>query len=188
MSSAPQLFKTLESLAKSCSGKGQRKSVKPLEDGVPAQTTRWAENEHFYSFIDSVFFSQNALLELLDYSNISKLGRLSRVEWSFIRKAIGRPRRFSRAFIREETAKLNEVRNLVRGYLNETLDQAALEGRVRNKGVLERMLKLAPLNVGQIVLGRSNLLKKLLNFFNKFAKLITKRCTRSADTSTAARC
>ena len=149
----PQLFKIIEGLSKSCNGKNAKKSYRIVDETISSATIKWVENEFFYSFIDSIYFSQNEFQELLDYANISKLGKLTRNEWNFIRLAVGKPRRFSRNFISGEIDKLNEFRQLVRGFLNEAIDMNQLEMRIKNKNLLEKILKMTPLNVGQIVLG-----------------------------------
>ena len=152
-SSPPQLFKIIEGQSKSCNGKNPRKANRTVDEVIPMQTIKWVENEYFYSFIDSVYFSHNDFQEMLDYTNISKLGKMTRHEWNFIRLAMGKPRRFSKNFIREEVEKLNEFRQLIRGFLNETIDFNQLESRIKNKNLLEKVSKITPLNVGQIVLG-----------------------------------
>jgi len=149
----PQLFKIIEGLSKSCNGKNSKKLYRIVDETISPSTIKWVENEFFYSFIDSIYFSQNEFQELLDYANISKLGKLTKNEWNFIRLAVGKPRRFSRNFIFAERDKLNEFRQLVRSFLNEAIDMNQLEMRIKNKNLLEKILKMTPLNVGQIVLG-----------------------------------
>lgn len=147
------MFKILEGLSKSCNGKPPRRSPRIVDEVLPLQTVKWVEHEYFYSFIDAIYFSHNEFQEFLDYANISKLGKLTKQEWHFIRKATGKPRRFSKNFLREEVEKLNDFRQLIRSFLNETIELSQLEAKVKSKTLIEKILKITPLNVGQIVLG-----------------------------------
>ena len=151
--SLPQLFKIIEGLSKSCNGKNPKKVYRAVDESISCSTIKFVENEFFYSFIDSLYFSQNDFLELLNFANISKLGKLTKNEWNFIRMAQGKPRRFSKNFIGAEIERLNEFRNLIRNFLNDTIDYSFLENHIKNKSLLEKIIKLTPLNVGQIVLG-----------------------------------
>lgn len=45
--------------------------------------------------------------------------RLTRREWGAVRRALGRPRRLSLAFLRQERAKLETYRNIVRAKYEE---------------------------------------------------------------------
>lgn len=45
--------------------------------------------------------------------------RLTRREWGAVRRALGRPRRLSLTFLREERAKLESYRNIVRAKYEE---------------------------------------------------------------------
>lgn len=147
------LFKIAEGLAKGCNGKHPKKFNRVVDESIPISTIKWVEHEFFYSFIDSIYFSHNEFYKILENSNLIKLGKLSRHEWNFLRLTLGKPRRFSRAFISNEIDKMNEFRNLVRGFLTENIDFGYLETKIRNKDLLEKVLRLSPLNVGQIVLG-----------------------------------
>ena len=49
--------------------------------------------------------------------------RLTRREWGAVRRALGRPRRLSLAFLRQERAKLETYRNIVRAKYEEVRPQ-----------------------------------------------------------------
>jgi len=75
----------------------------------------WARYEFFYSDLDRPWFNFNEFQVNLAKHGISPTVKLSRREWSEVRKAIwGKPRRFSRKFVQDELDKLNSYRNLVR--------------------------------------------------------------------------
>jgi DIRP len=52
--------------------------------------------------------------------------RLTRREWGAVRRALGRPRRLSLAFLRQERAKLETYRNIVRAKYEEVRPWRAL--------------------------------------------------------------
>lgn len=108
---------------------------------------------NFSTLLLTLYSSHNEFYKILENSNLIKLGKLNRHEWNFLRLTLGKPRRFSRSFISNEIDKMNEFRNLVRGFLTENIDFGYLETKIRNKELLEKVLRLSPLNVGQIVLG-----------------------------------
>lgn len=153
----------VENLSRNCNGKHPKKNHRNIDEIIPLSTVKWVEHEFFYSFIDSIYFSQNDFQRLLDYTNISKLGKMTRSEWNFLRLALGKPRRFSKNFISSEIEKMNDFRNLIREFLTEKIDFSYLETQIKNKETLEKISKLAPLNVGQIVLGINIFL--LVKFF-----------------------
>ncbi len=51
--------------------------------------------------------------------------RLTRREWGAVRRALGRPRRLSLAFLRQERAKLETYRNIVRAKYEEVRPRCA---------------------------------------------------------------
>lgn len=145
----------VENLSRNCNGKHPKKTHRTIDEIIPLPTVRWVEHEFFYSFIDSIYFSQNDFQKILDYRNISSLGKMTKLEWNFVRLAMGKPRRFSKNFISSEIDKMNHFRNLVREFLTEKIDLSDLEAHISNKETVEKIIKLAPLNVGQIVLGKN---------------------------------
>lgn len=74
-----------------------------LRHCLDPRTRRWARAEFFCSALDRPWLANNGVQELCDHCNISpaQLSRLSRREWGCIRKALGRPRRLSLAFLRQ---------------------------------------------------------------------------------------
>lgn len=48
---------------------------------------------------------------------LENVGKLKKGEWNIIRKAMGKPRRFSNEFLKSERKKLEIYRNIVREYL-----------------------------------------------------------------------
>eukprot|EP00026_Physarum_polycephalum_P002595 Phypoly_transcript_02602.p1 GENE.Phypoly_transcript_02602~~Phypoly_transcript_02602.p1 ORF type:complete len:708 (+),score=104.49 Phypoly_transcript_02602:238-2361(+) len=75
---------------------------------------RWAVYEWFYSDIDRVYFQVNDFQECLNDLGLSKVRKLTRVEWAHVRSAMGKPRRLSRAFLKQERTKLYNTRSNVR--------------------------------------------------------------------------
>lgn len=75
---------------------------------------RWAVYEWFYSDIDRVYFQVNEFQDCLNELGLSKIRKLTRVEWAHIRSAMGKPRRLSKAFLKQERSKLNNTRTNVR--------------------------------------------------------------------------
>jgi hypothetical protein len=80
--------------------------------------------EWFYSIIDYQYFSKNEFDECLNDLNLFHIQKLTRYEWSQIRngkinlnlkiKAIGKPRRFSKNFLKNEKEKLEKNRTNMR--------------------------------------------------------------------------
>jgi len=75
---------------------------------------RWCQFEWFYSAIDRPWFAQNEFMEYLDHLGMSQVTRLTRAEWCMIRASLGRPRRLSLPFLREERQKLENYRKEAR--------------------------------------------------------------------------
>lgn len=65
--------------------------------------------------------------------------RLTRREWGAVRRALGRPRRLSLAFLRQERAKLETYRNIVRAKYEEVSIKYLLPQEVS-----QALLHLAP--------------------------------------------
>ncbi|KAM7488190.1 hypothetical protein LguiB_025674 [Lonicera macranthoides] len=99
--------------------------------------------EWFYSAIDYPWFAKREFVEYLYHVGLGHVPRLTRVEWGVIRSSLGKPRRFSEQFLKEEKEKLNQYRNSVRTHYTE-LRSGTREGLPTD---LAR-----PLSVGQRVI------------------------------------
>ncbi|KAI4301784.1 hypothetical protein L6164_035031 [Bauhinia variegata] len=75
---------------------------------------RWCAFEWFYSAIDFPWFAKREFMEYLNHVGLGNIPRLTRVEWSVIKSSLGKPRRFSEHFLREERQKLEQYRESVR--------------------------------------------------------------------------
>ncbi|XP_011043234.1 PREDICTED: protein ALWAYS EARLY 3-like isoform X1 [Populus euphratica] len=80
---------------------------------------RWCVFEWFYSAIDYPWFSKREFVEYLEHVRLGHIPRLTRVEWGVIRSSLGKPRRFSEQFLKEEKEKLNHYRESVREHYAE---------------------------------------------------------------------
>ncbi|GER33135.1 hypothetical protein STAS_09245 [Striga asiatica] len=104
---------------------------------------RWCTYEWFYSAIDYPWFAKREFVEYLYHVGLGHVSRLTRVEWGVIRSSLGKPRRFSEQFLREEKQKLSLYRDSVRKHYSE-LREGVREGLPTD---LAR-----PLSVGQRVI------------------------------------
>ncbi|KAL7104987.1 hypothetical protein ACP275_07G016600 [Erythranthe tilingii] len=104
---------------------------------------RWCIYEWFYSAIDYPWFAKREFVEYLNHVGLGHVPRLTRVEWGVIRSSLGKPRRFSEQFLKEEKEKLNQYRDSVRKHYTE-LREGVREGLPTD---LAR-----PLSVGQRVI------------------------------------
>jgi len=77
---------------------------------------RWTMYEWFYSSIDVLYFKQNEFQMLLNDLGLFRVNRLTRTEWSYIRSKMGKPRRLSRAYLKQELKKLAVYREEVRAH------------------------------------------------------------------------
>ncbi|KAL1548484.1 protein ALWAYS EARLY 3-like isoform X2 [Salvia divinorum] len=80
---------------------------------------RWCTYEWFYSAIDYPWFAKREFVEYLYHVGLGHVPRLTRVEWGVIRSSLGKPRRFSEQFLKEEKDKLNQYRDSVRKHYTE---------------------------------------------------------------------
>nr|KYP74331.1 Lin-9 isogeny [Cajanus cajan] len=80
---------------------------------------RWFIFEWFYSAIDYPWFAKREFMEYLNHVGLGNIPRLTRVEWSVIKSSLGKPRRFSEHFLREERQKLEQYRESVRKHYTE---------------------------------------------------------------------
>lgn len=75
----------------------------------------WAMKEFFYSDLDRPFYTANAFAKEIAKLGISPNARMTRREWSVVRRMIRRrPRRFSKRFILSELRERNKYRKMVR--------------------------------------------------------------------------
>jgi hypothetical protein len=78
---------------------------------------RWCIFEHFYSSIDrSLLKEADPFRRILKetFPQIAEVESLTQHEWLHVRRAMGKPRRFSPRFIRSERQQLDHQRDLVR--------------------------------------------------------------------------
>ncbi|KAK7258877.1 hypothetical protein RIF29_24466 [Crotalaria pallida] len=80
---------------------------------------RWCTFEWFYSAIDYPWFAKPEFMEYLNHVGLGNTPRLTRLEWSVIKSSLGKPRRFSEHFLREERQKLEQYRESVRKHYTE---------------------------------------------------------------------
>ncbi|OMO53706.1 hypothetical protein CCACVL1_28433 [Corchorus capsularis] len=83
------------------------------------QARRWCVFEWFYSTIDYPWFAKREFVEYLDHVGLGHVPRLTRVEWGVLRSSLGKPRRFSEQFLKEEREKLHQYRESVRTHYAE---------------------------------------------------------------------
>ncbi|KAI3433426.1 hypothetical protein D9Q98_003241 [Chlorella vulgaris] len=74
------------------------------------RTQRWAAAEFAYSALDRPFFMFNPLSGLLAQLGLVDDARLTRREWSLVRSGLGKPRRLSLKFLKEERVRLERWR------------------------------------------------------------------------------
>ena len=74
-----------------------------LRHALDPRTRRWARAEFFCSALDRPWLADNGVQTLCSHFGLKEgqLGRLSRTEWTCIRRSLGRPRRLSLAFLRQ---------------------------------------------------------------------------------------
>jgi DIRP len=93
-------------------------SVKSLTRSLQnSESRKWAIHEFFYSDIDKEWYRKKDIVE--DFAKlgipISSITRMTRAEWSLVRRKIRRrPRLFSKRFIAEQVQQRNQHRSLVR--------------------------------------------------------------------------
>lgn len=74
-----------------------------LRHALDPRTRRWARAEFFCSALDRPWLADNGVQTLCNHFGlkVGQLGRLSRTDWTCIRRSLGRPRRLSLAFLRQ---------------------------------------------------------------------------------------
>lgn len=75
-------------------------------------------SHYYYSELDIYYFMNNDFSTLLNNNNQYKyINKCKRKQWNTIRKSIGKIRRFSRAFIKDELNKLHDYRQKIRYFV-----------------------------------------------------------------------
>ncbi|MCO5597679.1 hypothetical protein L7F22_051760 [Adiantum nelumboides] len=115
---------------------------------------RWCIYEWFYSAIDLPWFARNEFVEYLNHAGLGHVPRLTRAEWGVIRGSLGKPRRLSKRFLKEERDKLEAYRDSVRKHYQEV--------RLGQRDGLPTDLP-RPLTVGQRVIARHPKTKEVYN-------------------------
>ncbi|XP_047978072.1 protein ALWAYS EARLY 3-like [Salvia hispanica] len=108
---------------------------------------RWCTYEWFYSGIDYPWFAKREFVEYLYHVGLGHVPRLTRVEWGVIRSSLGKPRRFSEQFLKEEKEKLNQYRDTVRKHysdLREGLRDGLPTDLARPLSVGQRVIAIHP--------------------------------------------
>jgi hypothetical protein len=119
-----------------------------LRHCLAGRARRWARFEFFYSAVDRGWFLDSTVSELAAHVGLPADVRLTRREWSALRgAALGRPRRLSWRFLREERARLERWRAAARAQHGAGPDGGA--GAAAAAGELPRAL-----GVGQRVTAR----------------------------------
>lgn len=123
----------------------------------PARCCRWCRFEFFYSAIDRPFFMQTGMDDLLRHCGLAGVTALTRKEWGLLRAGLGRPRRLSAAFLREERCRLEAWRRRCRAYYGRGgAGAAALAGAEGEEAELPRAV-----SVGQRVTARHPITRQL---------------------------
>ncbi|VFQ65337.1 unnamed protein product [Cuscuta campestris] len=108
---------------------------------------RWCISEWFYSAIDYPWFAKREFVEYLDHVGLGHVPRLTRVEWDVIRSSLGKPRRFSEQFLKEEKEKLYQYREFVRTHytdLREGIREGLPTDLARPLSVGQRVIAIHP--------------------------------------------
>lgn len=71
---------------------------------------KWCMYEFFYASVDQPFFEAGAFRRGLVEMGLGGVQKMTRVEWSYIRSLMGKPRRLSQAFLNQERMKLRNYR------------------------------------------------------------------------------
>ncbi|XP_051152756.1 protein ALWAYS EARLY 3-like isoform X2 [Andrographis paniculata] len=104
---------------------------------------RWCICEWFYSAIDYPWFAKREFDEYLCHVRLGHVSELTKAEWGIIKSSLGKPRRFSNQFLKEEIVKLNQYRDSVRKHYGELCDGV-------REGLPNDLAR--PLSVGQRVI------------------------------------
>ena len=75
---------------------------------------KWIQHEWFTPALDVPFLAEDEFAKELADRGLEQPVSLTRAEWAHVRAALGKPRRFSPAFLREERRRMGELRDAVR--------------------------------------------------------------------------
>ncbi|KAI8476314.1 MAG: hypothetical protein J3K34DRAFT_516727 [Monoraphidium minutum] len=114
-----------------------------------AKVRRWALSEFHYSSLDRPYFTESDMDDYLAALQLPPGVKLARPEWGALRGALGRPRRLSLAFLRQERARLELYRESVRKAIVDAGGGALPPHMPR------------PLRVGQAVVSRHPVTRRL---------------------------
>ena len=78
-----------------------------------ANSRIWLDAEFMYPTIDRGFFAYNEFAAMLRVRGVTH-ERMRRHDWVRLRRTMGRPRRFSKAFVQQERNRLQRFRGIVR--------------------------------------------------------------------------
>ncbi|EOD36776.1 hypothetical protein EMIHUDRAFT_200992 [Emiliania huxleyi CCMP1516] len=106
---------------------------------------RWAMYEWFYSPVDVAWYRESPFCAALGACGLGQVSVLPRAEWSYVRSLLGKPRRFSPAYVEQERAALREHREGVR----EARRRAA-----RPAGLLDEATTYDPRAAAQLAVGQ----------------------------------
>eukprot|EP00808_Paulinella_micropora_P000180 g70504.t1 len=79
----------------------------------------WCLCEWFYGAVDKAFFARNEFVDCLHengFEEVLRARKLTRKEWGFVRNEVGKARRLSKAFFKEERERLRRYRMAVRSF------------------------------------------------------------------------
>lgn len=85
-----------------------------LRHALDPRTRRWARAEFFCSALDRPWLADDGVQTLCNHFGLKlgQLARLTRTEWTCIRRSLGRPRRLSLAFLRQVCSALFHIPTL----------------------------------------------------------------------------
>jgi hypothetical protein len=107
-----------------------------LRHALNARARRWCMFEFFYSAIDRPWFMAGGLGDMLSHLGLGGFTKLTRKEWNALRTGLGKPRRLSLKFLREERARLERWRETARAqYQSGVADPMAVAALPRSLGV-----------------------------------------------------
>lgn len=122
------------------------------------QNFKSLEMEYFYSNIDKAFFENSDFKKYLLSIGLKEKQKLNRLDWFLIKRALPKPRRFSKNFLADEKKKLYQYRKIVRSYINNNvfiLKKSYFENNeIENEELVQKVKGMQILSVGDIVLAQ----------------------------------